>query len=65
MIIIYGLCIFLFFVCIVAIIVGINTDETEILIGGAVGTLISVLLTGFCIWFFNGTAAGGSNGERF
>ena len=57
MIIVYGLCIFLFFVCIVAIIVGFNTDETEILIIGAVGTLISVLFTGFCIWF-NGTAAG-------
>ena len=58
MIVVYGLCILLFFVCIVAIIVGINTDETEILIIGAVGTLISILLTGFCIWFFNSTAAG-------
>lgn len=58
MIIIYGLCIFLFLVCIVAIIVGIETDEREILIGGAVGTLISILLTGFCIWFFGSTAAG-------
>lgn len=58
MIVVYGLFIFLFFVCIVAIIVGINTDETEIIIVGAVGTLISVLLTGSCIWFFNGTAAG-------
>lgn len=58
MIVVYGFCIFLFFVCITAIIVGINTDETEILIIGAVGTLISVLLTGFCIWLFNGTAVG-------
>ena len=58
MIVVYGLCIFLFLVCITAIIVGINTDETEILIVGAVGTLISMLLTGFCIWFFSSTAAG-------
>ena len=49
---------FFFFVCIVAIIIGINSDDTGILTVGAVGTLISVLLTGFCIWFFNGTAAG-------
>lgn len=58
MIVVYGFCIFLFLVCITAIIVGINTDETEILIVGAVGTLIAVLLTGFCIWFFSSTAAG-------
>ena len=65
MIIVYGLCILLFFTCIVAIIVGINTNETETLIGGAVGTLISVLLTGFCIWFFNDTAAGVRMGKDF
>ena len=58
MIVVYGLCILLFLICIVAIIVGINTDDIEILITGAVGTLISILLTGFCIWFFNSTAAG-------
>ena len=58
MIVVYGLCIFLFFVCIVAIIVGINADDAEIFISGAVGILISILLTGFCIWFFNSTVAG-------
>lgn len=58
MIVVYGLCFLLFLVCIAAIIVGIEADDIEILIGGTVGTLISVLLTGFCIWFFNSTAAG-------
>lgn len=58
MIVIYGLCGLLSLIGIVALIVGIKTDETEILISGAVVTLISVLLTGFCIWFFSYTAAG-------
>lgn len=58
MVVVYGIYILLFIVCITAIIVGIRTDNIEILITGAVGTLISVLLTGFCIWFFNSTAAG-------
>ena len=58
MIVFYSFCIFLILVCIATIIVGINTGERKILIVGAVGTLISVLLTGFCIWFYNGTAAG-------
>lgn len=58
MIVVYGLCILLFLICIVAIIAGIEADDIEILITGAVGTLISILLTGFCIWFFNSTAAG-------
>ena len=58
MIVVYGLCILLFLICIAAIIAGIEADDTEILITGAVGTLISVLLTGFCIWFFNSTATG-------
>lgn len=58
MIVVYGFCIFLFFICITAIIIGINSDDPGILTVGAVGTLISVLLTGFCIWFFNDTAAG-------
>ena len=58
MIVVYGLCILLFLICIAAIIAGIEADDIEILITGAVGTLISILLTGFCIWFFNSTAAG-------
>ena len=58
MIVVYGLCFLLFLICIVAIIAGIEADDIEILITGAVGTLISILLTGFCIWFFNSTAAG-------
>lgn len=58
MIVVYGLCFLLFLICIAAIIVGIETDDIEILISGAIGTLISILLTGFCIWFFNSTAAG-------
>lgn len=58
MIVIYGLCGLLSLIGIVALIVGIKTDETEILISGAVATLISVLLTGLCIWFFSCTAAG-------
>ena len=58
MIVVYGLCFLLFLICIAAIIAGIEADDIEILITGAVGTLISILLTGFCIWFFNSTAAG-------
>ena len=58
MIVVYGLCFLLFLICIVAIIAGIEADDIEILITGAVGTLISILLTGFCIWFFNSTATG-------
>ena len=58
MIVVYGLCILLFLICIIAIIAGIEADDIEILITGAVGTLISILLTGFCIWFFNSTATG-------
>lgn len=58
MIVIYGLCILLFLVGITAIVVGIKTDDTGILIGGAVCTLISVLVTGFSIWFFDSTADG-------
>ena len=58
MIVVYGLCFLLFIICIAAIIAGIEADDIEILITGAVGTLISILLTGFCIWFFNNTAAG-------
>ena len=58
MIVVYGLCFLLFLICIAAIIAGIEADDIEILITGAVGTLISVLLTGFCIWFFNSTATG-------
>lgn len=65
MIIVYGICILLFLTCILAIIVGIETGETEILIGGAVGTLISVLLLGFCIWFSNGTAVGAREEKDF
>ena len=58
MIVIYGLCILLFLVGITAIVVGIKTDDTGILISGAVCTLISVLVTGFSIWFFDSTAVG-------
>ena len=58
MIVVYCLCFLLFLICIAAIIAGIEADDIEILITGAVGTLISILLTGFCIWFFNSTAAG-------
>lgn len=58
MIVVYGLCILLFLVSVTAIVVGIETDETGFLISGAVCTLISMLVTGFCIWFFGSTAAG-------
>lgn len=58
MIIIYGLCTLLFLAGVAAIVVGIKTDEKEILISGEVCTLFSVLLTSFCIWFFSYTAAG-------
>ena len=65
MIVVYSLCILLFLVSIAAIVVGIETNETGILISGAVCTLISMLVTGFCIWFFNGTAAGARMSKDF
>ena len=54
----HGLCIMCYIICIAAVIRGNEETDIEILITGAVGTLISILLTGFCIWFFNSTAAG-------
>ena len=65
MIVVYSLCILLFLVSIAAIVVGIETNETGILISGAVCTLISMLVTGFCIWFFSGTAAGARMSKDF
>lgn len=65
MIIIYGFCILLFLVGIAAVVTGAKTDETEILISGVICTLVSILLTGFCIWFFNCTASGARSAKDF
>lgn len=54
----YGLCILGLLVSAAIAIIGIATKEKTFIVGGVCSTLIFVLVTGFCIWFFGSTAAG-------
>lgn len=54
----YIFCVVLILAGIVGAVIAKMEKSKEFLIFSAVWTLISVLLTGFCIWFFSCTATG-------
>lgn len=54
----YGLCILGLLVSAAIVIIGFAAKEKTFIVGGVCSTLIFVLVTGICSWFFSSTAAG-------